>query len=60
VNNGQSAQRMGHNVRMQNPKSQIPNFKQAPNSNFRMTEPSPFVILVIGIYLGFGAWNLVL
>jgi len=51
---------MGHNARMQNPKSQIPNFKQAPNSNFRMTEPSPFVILVIGIYLGFGAWNLVL
>jgi len=43
---------------MQNPKSQIPNFKQAPNSNFRMTKTSSFGILVIGIYLGFGAWNL--
>jgi len=44
---------------MQNPKSQIPNFKQAPNSNFRMTEASSFGILVTGIYLGLGAWNLV-
>jgi hypothetical protein len=44
---------MEHSVRMQNPKSEI------PNSNFKMTETVSFEILVLGIYLGFGAWNLV-
>jgi hypothetical protein len=51
---------MEHSVRMQHPKSQILNSKQAANSNFKMTETVSFEILVIGIYLGFGAWNLVL
>jgi len=46
---------MEHSVIMQNPKSQIPNSKQAPNADYKMTETTSFGILVIGIYLGFGA-----
>jgi hypothetical protein len=49
---------MAHSGKMGNSKSQIPNTKQAPNPNSQMTKTIPFGILVIGIYLGFGAWNL--
>jgi hypothetical protein len=45
---------------MKNPKLQTPNPKQAPNLNYQMTKTISFGILVIGIYLGFGTWNLVL
>ena len=45
---------------MQNPKLQTPNSKQAQEFNAQMTQTISFGILVIEIYLGFGAWNLVL
>jgi hypothetical protein len=49
---------MAHSGKMGNPKSQIPNTKQAPNPNSQTTKTIWFGILVIGIYLGFGAWKL--
>jgi len=45
---------------MQNPKFQTPNSKQAQKFNDQITRTISFGILVIEIYLGFGAWNLVL
>jgi hypothetical protein len=45
---------------MQNPRLQTPNSKQAQKFNYQMTQTISFGILVIEIYLGFGAWNLVL
>jgi hypothetical protein len=47
-------------------KSQIPNSKQIPSANNQMTQTMQvfacfgFRIWVIEIYLGFGAWDLVL
>jgi len=47
---------------MSNAKFQIPNPKSQTNSNlqFSMTQTVLLWILVIGAYLGFGAWDLVL
>jgi hypothetical protein len=45
---------------MQNPKLQPPNSIQAQKFNDQITQTISFGILVIGVYLGFGAWNLVL
>jgi hypothetical protein len=50
-----------------NSKSQIPNPKQAPSTNYPMTKTKKKIPqclclghwnLELGIYLGFGAWNL--
>jgi hypothetical protein len=45
---------------MQNPKLQTPNSKQAQKFKDQIIQTISFGILVIEIYLGFGAWNLVL
>jgi hypothetical protein len=45
---------------MQNARFQTPNSKQARRLNYQMTQTISFGILMIEIYLGFGAWNLVL